>query len=97
MRTQVSRSFWAILAKAALLPLAHQYGAGARRQRRQVLPRRFLRALLYHDERLLLGPGPALLHDGNGDRPNSILGRLPVRRQPTRNPMDGNLAAMRRR
>ena len=64
-------------------------------RRRQGLSRHILRALLYHDERLFLRSGPAVLRDGDGHRPDPFLGRLPVCRQSAGDEMDGNPAVMR--
>ena len=64
-------------------------------QGRQELPRYLLRALLHHDQRLLLRSGVAVLRDGDGDRSHPVLGRLSVCRQPAGNEMDGNPAALR--
>src|SRR5437763_1440156 len=52
--------------------------------------------VFHDDERLLLRSGADLLHDGDGHRPHSVLGRLPVCRQPAGNEMDGNRADLRR-
>ena len=62
------------------------------RQQRQELSRRVLRAFLRHDQRVLFRPGVVALHDGDGHRPDHVLGRLPVCRQPARRQMDRNPA-----
>jgi 2,3-dihydroxybenzoate decarboxylase len=71
-------------------------GAVARRQPAVGVPRYVLRALLYHDQRQLLRSGAALLHPGDGRRPHPVLGRLPVRGQPSRRQVDGRAVAVGR-
>ena len=62
----------------------------------QDLPRDLLRAFLDYDERLLLRPGAAVLHDGDGHRPHPVLGRLPVHGKRARRRVDKDPAAQRR-
>ncbi len=53
-------------------------------------------AFLDHHERQLLHPGADVLHHGNGRRPDTVLGGLPLRAQPARNEVDGGSAAQPR-
>jgi len=54
-------------------------------------PRDLQPAFLDHHERQLLHPGADVLHHGNGRRPDTVLGGLPLRAQPARNEVDGGI------
>ena len=56
----------------------------------------FCRSISGSRQRLLLRSGAHLLHDGDGDRPHPVLGRLPVRRQPAGRRVDQDLTVERR-
>jgi hypothetical protein len=81
---------------AAVPGLAHRSRAGAAGRQADQLPRRVLQQLLDHHERQLLQSGAAVLHDGDGHRPDPVRGRLAVRAQRAGDALDGDGAVVRR-